>query len=180
MAKKATRSYAVGYGKPPRNTRFQKGQSGNPRGRPKSSKTAQASLMKALAEQVEVTDKGRTRRISKHDLSMLQLVNKAAKGDQRAIELVMKLLPPCEAERADPDHPAFAAGSSRAEVVFYIPDNGRSVVPPAYRGVDGSIDNLAKRIEKNNEVLAMLGPEEKQQFLCSLAKVVRELGQIRA
>ena len=30
--------YAVGYKKPPLHTRFKKGQSGNPRGRPKGSK----------------------------------------------------------------------------------------------------------------------------------------------
>jgi hypothetical protein len=28
------RDYEVGYGKPPRHTRFKSGQSGNPRGRP--------------------------------------------------------------------------------------------------------------------------------------------------
>ena len=29
--------YEVGYGKPPKNTQFQKGVSGNPKGRPKKS-----------------------------------------------------------------------------------------------------------------------------------------------
>ena len=31
-------AYAVGWGKPPRHTRFKKGQSGNPKGRPPGSK----------------------------------------------------------------------------------------------------------------------------------------------
>lgn len=34
-----TRPYAVGYGKPPETRRFQKGQSGNPNGRPRKTKT---------------------------------------------------------------------------------------------------------------------------------------------
>jgi hypothetical protein len=38
MSKKNTSdSYEVGYGKPPRNTQFQKGLSGNPKGRPRKS-----------------------------------------------------------------------------------------------------------------------------------------------
>jgi len=34
MPPKTRRDYEVGYGKPPRDTRFKEGQSGNPRGRP--------------------------------------------------------------------------------------------------------------------------------------------------
>ena len=33
------RGYEVGYGKPPKATRFKKGQSGNPKGRPRRQKT---------------------------------------------------------------------------------------------------------------------------------------------
>jgi Family of unknown function (DUF5681) len=32
--------YRVGYGKPPLETRFKQGQSGNPRGRPRGAKTS--------------------------------------------------------------------------------------------------------------------------------------------
>jgi hypothetical protein len=35
--KKTLGSYEVGYGKPPKNAQFQKGVSGNPKGRPKKS-----------------------------------------------------------------------------------------------------------------------------------------------
>jgi len=35
MSGKSAEAYEVGYGKPPKATRFQKGKSGNPSGRPK-------------------------------------------------------------------------------------------------------------------------------------------------
>jgi hypothetical protein len=42
--------YEVGYGKPPRDTRFPKGQSGNPRGRPSGAKNLKTLLSEALNE----------------------------------------------------------------------------------------------------------------------------------
>lgn len=46
-ALKSLPGYDVGYGRPPEETRFKKGQSGNPRGRPKGSKTRPRFLMKS-------------------------------------------------------------------------------------------------------------------------------------
>jgi hypothetical protein len=40
---------AVGYGKPPQETRFQKGQSGNPGGRPRGTRSLPALLVEALS-----------------------------------------------------------------------------------------------------------------------------------
>src|SRR5215204_5457617 len=44
-----TKDYAVGYGKPPIETRFQKGQSGNPGGRRRGTKSLPALLGEALS-----------------------------------------------------------------------------------------------------------------------------------
>ena len=41
--------YVVGYGKPPLHTRFQKGRSGNPNGRPRGKKNMSTLLSAALA-----------------------------------------------------------------------------------------------------------------------------------
>jgi hypothetical protein len=58
------RDYEVGYGKPPRHTRFKKGQSGNPRGRPKESKNLATLLKEALNEHVIVAENGGRRKIT--------------------------------------------------------------------------------------------------------------------
>ena len=58
-------AYEVGYGKPPRHTRFIKGQSGNPRGRPPGAKNLKALLSEALNETVIVTENGGCRKVTK-------------------------------------------------------------------------------------------------------------------
>jgi hypothetical protein len=53
------RDYEVGYGRPPRHTRFELGRSGNPRGRPGGSKNLSTLLSEALQEPVIVVENGR-------------------------------------------------------------------------------------------------------------------------
>ncbi|MHB8381591.1 MAG: DUF5681 domain-containing protein, partial [Candidatus Binataceae bacterium] len=85
--------YEVGYGKPPRHTRFQKGRSGNPRGRPRGSKTSATLIRQALLARVEVRENGRVTNISKLEAMIMQAVNKAASGDFRAIEFLFTKIP---------------------------------------------------------------------------------------
>ena len=80
---------AVGYGKPPRATRFQPGRSGNPKGRPKGSKNFSTLLQEELDARVVVTENGRRRTISKRQAVAKQLVNKAAAGDPRALPILL-------------------------------------------------------------------------------------------
>ena len=54
--------YEVGYGKPPRNAGFKKGQSGNPRGRPPGSENLTTLLNEALNEPVTITENGQRRK----------------------------------------------------------------------------------------------------------------------
>src|SRR5712691_13530333 len=74
--------YQVGPGRPPRHTRFQKGQSGNPGGR--STKSLPALLADALNETVVVTIGGRRRRITKREAIVTQMVDKSASADLQA------------------------------------------------------------------------------------------------
>ena len=94
-------AYAVGYGKPPRHSRFEPGQSGNPRGRPPGSKNLSSLLKKALDEPVIVVENNRRRRIAKREAIVKQFVNQSAKGDLKATQLLLSILRDLES-RAEP------------------------------------------------------------------------------
>jgi hypothetical protein len=78
-------AYSVGFRKPPKHTRFAKGTSGNPNGRPKGSQNPATILDKACRERIRIITNGKTRYVSKFEATMLQLNNKAASGDLKAI-----------------------------------------------------------------------------------------------
>ena len=95
------RDYEVGYGRPPRHTRFEPGRSGNPRGRPGGSKNLSTLLSEALKEPVIVVENGRRRKIAKRQAIVTQLVNRSAKADLKAIQILLTMLRDIES-RADP------------------------------------------------------------------------------
>ena len=82
----------VGYGKPPAKSRFQPGQSGNPKGRPKGSLNVTTILMKILRERVVITENGSRKTITKLEAFVKQLVNKAASGDLRALPHLLPMI----------------------------------------------------------------------------------------
>jgi len=92
MPSKIPCDYEVGYGKPPRHTRFKKGQSGNPRGRPSGSKNLATVLSEALNELVIVAENGGRRKITKRQAIITQLVNQSAKADWRATKILLDIL----------------------------------------------------------------------------------------
>ena len=84
--------YAVGFGRPPRHTRFQTGQSGNRKGRRKRVKSMATLLTMTLDERVAVTENGRRKVISKREAIIAQLVNRSAAADLKAMAMLIGLL----------------------------------------------------------------------------------------
>lgn len=83
------KSYTVGYGKPPRHSRFKPGQSGNPKGRAKGARGFGAELDDELNQTISVTENGRTRKLSKQKAMIKALLAKALKGDAKSVQLIL-------------------------------------------------------------------------------------------
>lgn len=73
----------VGYGKPPASTRFQKGRSGNPKGRPRN-RRRDIPYDYLLGQMVTVREDGRERRVTAAEAFIMQLTKKGLAGDSAA------------------------------------------------------------------------------------------------
>ena len=83
----------VGYGRPPRHSRFKPGQSGNPAGRKAKTTALIESSARILSEPVRTRDKaGRTQTLRMLEASYLALCKKALDGDRSALLNVMRTL----------------------------------------------------------------------------------------
>ena len=111
------RDYEVGYGKPPRHTRFLKGQSGNPRGRPSGAKNFTTLLRETLNETVIVTENGGRRKVSKRQAIITQLVNRSATADFRAIKILLDIMRDIE-RQTEPTAPETSDFSEADEKVL--------------------------------------------------------------
>ena len=77
--------YDVGYGKPPKHTRFKKGQSGNRKGRPKGSRNFSTDVKAALRMPVQINSGGQQRQVSSQEAAILRLREMALNGDLKAL-----------------------------------------------------------------------------------------------
>ena len=87
----------TGFGKPPKHTRFKKGQSGNPKGRPKGSKNLATQFLDEVNASIPFTENGRRKVTTKLGAAIKQQVTKAAAGDPRAVEKVLDRVAALEA-----------------------------------------------------------------------------------
>jgi hypothetical protein len=94
------KTYDVGYCNPPAHSRFRKGVSGNPKGRPKGKLNLATVLERTLHEKVVINENGERKTVTKLEAALKQMVNKAASGDLAAMRLLSALASSTEAEEA--------------------------------------------------------------------------------
>jgi hypothetical protein len=84
--------YEVGYRKPPKNTRFKPGQSGNASGRPKGRPTLSDLFLRETAKLIAIKKGEEVVRISKAEGLVTKLLQMALQGDMGAMRLAVSLL----------------------------------------------------------------------------------------
>jgi Family of unknown function (DUF5681) len=109
-----TENYDVGYGKPPQHTRFRKGHSGNPRGRPKGSLDVKTELGRLLAIKTKIKINGAVQTVSTAKALCLALIQKAMGGGVRAFSKIVEIVGP---EMADELKATASVSSADIEIL---------------------------------------------------------------
>jgi len=128
-------AYEVGYGKPPVKTRFKPGQSGNPRGRPKKAKNINALIQAELNKTIAITENGRTKRITKRQAIIMQLINRAIKGETKPLQMMFAHLH----NTSEPD-PFVSTAADDAELMRALGGDGTDLDESAVLEVCGDGD----------------------------------------
>ncbi|MBB3474269.1 DUF5681 domain-containing protein [Sphingomonas sp. BK345] len=82
--------YDIGYGKPPKHSQFQKGQSGNPKGRAKGSKNLNTLVRELLDERIPINTPSGRRHVARIEVLLRKLIEVAAKGNTKAMEQLLR------------------------------------------------------------------------------------------
>ena len=81
----------VGYRRPPKRYRWPKGQSGNPGGKKKGTKSLKSELLSLMNETVEVPIRGKNKKVRMLSLMLRGLAAKGAKGHVAAADKLLAL-----------------------------------------------------------------------------------------
>jgi hypothetical protein len=84
--------YEVGYGKPPKHSRFKVGNKANLEGRPKRTPLVNAEIIhKVLSETAQYTEDGRPKTATRHELAIKKVLSETLKGDTKAAVTLLDL-----------------------------------------------------------------------------------------
>ena len=124
--------YEVGYKKPPKRTRFKKGQSGNPKGRRKASRNMSTIMLEVMARPVVIKQNGQRRRVAFREAFVHRLAGRALEGNTRDMIALMKAMHDYLPESLEPER------NPRSITVTYVLPDGKTM--ESYDGNGADLD----------------------------------------
>ena len=85
-----TGEYKVGRGRPPKEYQFKKGQCGNPKGRPKGTRSLPQEVKHHLDGKITVRSGGQSKKMQRREALVHSLYERAVKGDNRASDILFR------------------------------------------------------------------------------------------
>jgi hypothetical protein len=110
-------SDTTGYRRPPVATRFRKGQSGNPAGRPPGRASLSKLLAEALGQRVTIRTRGRVRKVTRYEALIRTLADGAIAGDPRILRLLLGELRDADSRAAETPDDSAALGDTDRDVI---------------------------------------------------------------
>lgn len=112
-----------GYGRPPKNTRFKPGRSGNTKGRPKGTRNLKSDLASLLQTRVPIRQDGELRHVSRQEAILLTLYAKAIQGDTKASSQLLTMVTRTESQGTASSQPDVVTDNDRAIVEDFLRRN---------------------------------------------------------
>jgi hypothetical protein len=124
-------TYKTGYGKPPKDSQFKKGESGNPNGRPKEARNLRTMFDEVMLEEVEYTAKGKKRHRPAMEVILRRLRNRALKDDDlKAMEMAIRLFQQFGISRSEAKPIDELLGDDKAILKEFAERSTSSTKPP--------------------------------------------------
>jgi hypothetical protein len=83
--------YSIGYRKPPIETRYKPGTSGNPNGRPKGRRNLKRAAKEVFTSKVRLREGGKARLVTRLEALLLTTMERGLKGNDRAAQGAIKI-----------------------------------------------------------------------------------------